>query len=266
MNAADSFGPPALVDELFSRFSPRRGHVIAAWVLALSLHAALGLFAFGHRATEQALDVPLEVELLAPPPPAPEPPPPEPEPEAKAPEPVVVKPVVARAPAAAAAPNVLTAPPEPSAPAPAEPFDFTSDPRSTMLGAGVVAVGGTAAFGVQGAKADGVGSKPVIPARAGDGLVAHSDLSRKPSLPRRDPCRGYFPRGAQDDAAEVVVRVVVAKDGRVTSVRILSESIPRQGFGEAARACMEAQRFEPALNHSGAAVATAIPVNVRFSR
>lgn len=126
-------------------------------------------------------------------------------------------------------------------------------------------MGGTAAFGVQGAKADGVGSKPVIQP-VGDGLTAASDLSRKPSLPGRDPCKGYFPRSARDDAADVAVRVVVGKDGRVTNAQILSESITRQGFGAAAKACMLEQRFEPALDRAGAAAATAIRVNVRFSR
>jgi TonB family protein len=127
-------------------------------------------------------------------------------------------------------------------------------------------VGGTAAYGVQGAKADGVGSKPLIRAPAGDGLTAASDLSRKPSLPGRDPCKGYFPRAARDDAADVAVRVVVAQDGHVTSAQIVSESIAGQGFGAAARSCMLEQRFEPALDRSGAAAATAIRVNVRFSR
>jgi periplasmic protein TonB len=270
MNAAPSLHPPGLVDDLFSRLAPRRSHVAAAWVLALLLHAGLGAFALGHRASEPLAAVPLEVELLPPPPPPPPPPEPEPKPEPepppRAPEPVAPKPVVQRAPAAAAAANVLTARPEPSEPAAPEPFDFTTDPNSTVLGSGVVAVGGSATHGVQGAQANGTGNKPVVAAPAGDGLVAASDLSRKPSLPGRDPCKGYFPARALDDVAYVVLRVTIAKDGAVRNTKVVSESVQGQGFGGAAQTCMQRQTFEPALDRDGRAAATAMTINVTFSR
>lgn len=275
MNAAPSINPPGFVDELFTRLAPRRSHVAGAWVLAVALHAGLGAFAFTHRASEAVASVPLEIELLPPPPPPPPPEPepepktepkPEPEPPPRAPDPAPPKPVVQRAPAAAAAPNVLTAKPEPSEPAAPEPFDFTSDPNSTVLGSGVVAVGGTATHGVQGAQVGGSGNKPVIAAPAGDGLVAMSDLSRKPSLPGRDPCKGYFPERAFDDVAYVVLRVTIAKNGSVKSSKVVSESVPGQGFGGAAQTCMQRQIFEPALDRDGKAAATAMTINLTFSR
>jgi TonB family protein len=160
---------------------------------------------------------------------------------------------------------VLTAKPDALAPAAAEPFDFTSDPNSTVYGSGVVAVGGTASHGLAGARVGGEGKAPA-PAPRGDGLTNVSDLSARPRLRVSDPCRGFFPDVARADVATVSVRVVIGKNGKVSEAQVVSESPKGQGFGTAARACMLAQMFVPAQDKAGNAAAVALPVNVRFSR
>ena len=151
-----------------------------------------------------------------------------------------------------------------------EAVDFTTDPNGASYGGGVVAVGGTATFGATGAKAGPVGgttpNAPVTGKPKGEGLVAVSDLSRKPQLPSSDPCRGFFPGSAQDDAGDVAVMVTIGKSGRVSNAQLLSESPRGQGFGSAARTCLASQSFVPALDRDGNPAATAIRVNLHFSR
>jgi TonB family protein len=91
-------------------------------------------------------------------------------------------------------------------------------------------------------------------------------LSQSPKLRFADPCRGFFPSSAHDDVATALVRLVIDPQGVVSNATVLSESPSGQGFGAAARACMLEQRLSPALNRQGRAVATAVNVNVHFSR
>jgi hypothetical protein len=159
----------------------------------------------------------------------------------------------------------------PSPQQPEAPVDFTTDPNGTSYGGGVVAVGGRADFGAQGAKVGGKGALPA-PAAApvardsGEQLVPLADLSRKPRLDEADPCRGFFPRSASDDDAHVSLRVVIGKNGRVTSAQLLSENPPGQGFGAAAKSCLLEKRLSPALDRDGNPAATATRINLRFTR
>jgi outer membrane biosynthesis protein TonB len=261
--------PSPLLSELRNLADPHRGRLAIAALVALLGHGAIGLFAF-EREPPLVAPPPVDVEIAfrEPPPPEPEPPQ-EPEPP-KGPEPPKAEPKpIAKAappPPAARAGAVLTAPPDPTpAPAAAEPFDFTSDPNSHVYGSGVVAVGGTAQHGLAGARVGGTGTAPVRPP-TGNGLTAAADLSRKPRLSEADPCRGFFPDSARDDVAAVVVRVVIGKDGKVSVADVVSESPTGQGFGAAARRCMLDQVFLPALDRAGNNAATALNVNVKFSR
>jgi protein TonB len=250
---------------------PQGDRLLIAVLIAFAAHAGLGLYAARHTPEASAVVPPVNVELTfrEPPPPPPEPtpePPKEPEPpKLEAPRPALAK--VAAPPPAARAGAVLTAAPDPTpAPADAEPFDFTSDPNSHVYGSGVVAVGGTATHGLAGARVGGTGLAPKRDAAPGDGLTAAGDLSQKPRLREADPCRGFFPDGARDDVAAASVRVVIGKDGKVRNASLVSESPAGQGFGAAARRCMLDQTFVPALDREGNSAATAINVNVRFSR
>jgi len=257
-----------IVTELWKVGEPERHRFAVAALLALGVHLGFALWAPAHEAVRAPTAPPVEVEIVlrepAPPPPAPSAEPAAPPPAA----PPIARPVVAKAappPPAAAAPAVMTAAPAaPEAPS-SEPFDFTSDPRSTSFSSGVVAVGGTARHGLAGAQLGGSAAEP-RPAVRGDGLTAASDLSQAPRLRRADPCHGFFPKSARDDVASAVVRVVVDTEGVVSQVNVVSETPPGQGFGVAARTCMLEQSLLPALNREGRAAATAVNVNVHFRR
>ena len=255
-----------LVHELFERTRRRRGVAFTALFLALAGHAVAGTFT--PRAHERQLVAPpVELEFLPPEPVAPAPPPLPARVEQNQ-EPTRAR--TERAPEPARAARLLTAKAD-APPAQAnEPVDFVSNPNATVYGGGVVAVGGTAAFGKAGARAgvaargDVVDAGPKRP--AGDGLVAAGDLSRSPRLSESDPCRGFFPRNADSDAAQASVLLVIAKSGAVSSARVVAENPASQGFGAAARACMLSKRFVPALDRAGEAAATSLRVNVRFNR
>lgn len=260
----------SLVGELFGRAS-RKSHLTAiGWVLALGSHAAAALL-FYERHEARAVEhtrPPVEMEFVAPP----EPPPSPPEvAQPEEPKAVATRAVAPAAPAAARAGALHTAKAD-VAPAQQqeEAVDFTTDPHGASYGGGVVAVGGTAAFGAVGARAVPEGGKtPLAPASArpvGDALTPASDLTRKPRLPSGDPCHGFFPRAAQDDVGDVSVMVTIAKSGRVSQTQLVSESPRGQGFGAAARTCLASQSFIPALDRAGNPAATAIRVNLRFSR
>jgi hypothetical protein len=260
--------------QLFANARASRGAGVLGWGIALAAHVAVASWAVvGQHHSASRVPAPLEVELAAPeplpPPPAPvTPPPPDPAPAEHAP--AAVAKAAAAAPAAARVGALLTAKSDPTpTPGADEPVDFTNDPSLVGFGSGVVAIGGKAEHGVTGAKAGpaaagaGVGSAPKA---SGDELVAASDLSRKPGLGENDPCRGYFPAGANDDVATAAVMVTIAKSGSVTNVQLLSETPPQQGFGAAARTCMAGKHFSPGLDRDGKPAATAIRVNIRFLR
>lgn len=264
---ASSSALSGLVSELFPQKRRLGARVLTASALALVAHSALATYALGRVRDITREPAALAVEFLdAEPPP---PPPPEPEPEAPAASERTAVPPASPPPAARAA-NLVTAKEDvPSAQAPEEPVDFTTDPNGTSFGGGVVARGGTADFGVKGALA-GPARPAVTQAKAtagtGGELVPLANLSRKPALGESDPCRGFFPSSAQDDAASAGVFVVLSKTGKVTSARVVTESPAGQGFGAAARACMLSKSFVPALDRSGNPAATSLRVNVRFRR
>jgi len=260
-----------LVAELFDHGTPRRIWSVLGWGVALGAHVlAAGLAVTDQRVVPRH-EQPLEVELAPP-----EPPPP-PLPVALPPEPAPVERVAVAKPAAAAAPEpahvgaLVTAKADP-APTPhaEEPVDFTNDPGALGFGSGVVALGGKAEVGAPRAQLGGQpaasGTGGIAPRPAGEALTPASDLSQKPSLGESDPCRGYFPAAASDDVATAAVLVTIGKSGAVSSVQLLSESPPKQGFGAAARTCMAGKHFSPGLDRDGNRAATAIRVNIRFTR
>jgi len=260
----------SLVSELFGRAS-RKSHLVAVgWILALCSHAAAALLFYDRHELSASERTPpaVEVEFVAPPEPPPPPPEIAPPEEAKPVSPHVA----AAAPPAAARAGALHLARADAAPAqqPEEAVDFTTDPHGASYGGGVVAVGGTATFGAAGARVVPVpGNAPaaaVTPRPVGDALTPLSDLSRKPRLPGGDPCHGFFPRAAQDDVGDVAVMVTIAKSGRVSQTSLVSESPSGQGFGAAARSCLASQTFVPALDRAGNPAATALRVNLRFSR
>jgi TonB family protein len=258
----------AIADMLGTRRRPK-APALAGFV-AISLHAAIALAIGRSEPKHTPVFAPTEVELA----PSPEPPAPEkpvvPEPVHDAPQHTIAAAKPASAPAAAKAGRVITAAPAANTPKAEEPVSFVSDENGGTFGSGVVAKGGTAAVGAANATANGVvgsqGAAQVPVSIGGGGLVAASDLSRAPML--RDPgaCKGFFPTTAQDDVASVSLMIVVQPTGKVSTASVIAESPKSQGFGAAARACLLANAFNPALDKEGRAVATSTKVNVRFSR
>jgi len=259
------------VAELFERAPRRRSLSALGWLAAIGGHLLLAGFALQEHRPARPAPAPLEVDLAPPEPPAPPPAPtPPPKPEESTPAPAAAAKIAAAPPAPAHVGALVTAKADP-APSPAheEPVDFTNDPGALGFGSGVVAIGGKAEVGVKQAAlapAAGVGTGGAVKGPVGDALTPVSDLSRKPSLGESDPCRGYFPRDASDDVASAAVMVTIGKNGSVSAVQLLSESPPKQGFGAAARACMASKRFSPGLTQDGKPAATAIRVNIRFTR
>ena len=129
-------------------------------------------------------------------------------------------------------------------------------------GSGLVAAGGAATVGLPGAKAGGAPDGKI----GGTGVPGGRDLSRAPSIIDPDPCRGYFPDGAEDDSALVDIDVSVGGDGRVQTTSVLGESPRGQGFGSAARRCFSSMRLRPALDRSGRAVPGRMRLRFHFTR
>lgn len=68
----------------------------------------------------------------------------------------------------------------------------------------------------------------------------------------------------QVDKATVVLSVTVDTSGRVTNASVISD--PGYGFGAAARRCVLAQPFPPALDEDGNPIAKTGTLNYRFTR
>jgi TonB family protein len=175
---------------------------------------------------------------------------------------------LAEPPPAAHAGALLTAT---AGPSPGDtPVRFVSDPTGASFGFGVVARGGTASHGVLGASASGHGAPsptPTLqPPSAGPLVTPASQLSRPPRLDEEDACRGHFPAGSRVDQGVVTLRVVVQASGAAARVSVEREAPADQGFGQAARQCLRAARFTPALDADGSPTTAAARVTIRFSR
>jgi TonB-like protein len=241
---------------------------IACLALAGGLHAALGLgIALRVRRTLGPVAIVSEVELVPVRTPAPEP---KSEPaflKPAAPTPAALeararstRPQRAAALQAAPAAKLLTADETATADRNDEPVRFVSDPNGRTYGFGLVAHAGTA-------PATPSATQPVRRAAAvDDGITPADQLERAPSLLAPDGCRGYFPKRASADRAEVALVAVVAADGAVARLEIVAETPRDQGFADAARTCLREQRFAPALDQHGRAVRARTRIKLRFSR
>jgi protein TonB len=257
--------------------------MVAAAVLAVSLHAgaAVGavqaavLHAFASWARDtrsivaDRLAQTYDVDFVKPVDKPDEPPPPPP--EEKEPPKQLVKELPKDAPppeppAAAEAAKVLM-----QEPAKDEPVDLTGNTflngqGDTALG-GVTQIGGkataptnnvaAAATGVPG----GTGTGPAPPAAKVDrsraaGIMNKANLERCPFPAEAD--------AEQVDEAAVGIEVKVSADGRAETVSVTRD--PGHGFGREARKCALREKYAPALNVDGVAIAGVYRVNFRFSR
>lgn len=273
MNASIAVSPsnaPSSLDVAFSFGKGRRyAREAAAVALALAIHGGISLVRASAPDASEVSTI-TEVDL---PPAAPPDLPPEPQkiPEPKAEEAAPTKAAAAvQAPQAARAGALVTAKEEAPSAKQSEVVDFVTDPSGTSYGSGVVARGGTADRGVRGATAAGVATG--APRAVGSGppqdgaLVDAANLSRRAELAEANACAGYYPSDANADSGLVTVAVVVRANGAAASVAVVSENPVGQGFGKAARACLQSQRFVPALDRAGGAVAAATTIRLRFVR
>jgi protein TonB len=101
----------------------------------------------------------------------------------------------------------------------------------------------------------------------GTGIGPAVDRSRPPRLAGGNAWNCPFPEESDlesTDHAVVTLRVVVAKDGGVSSVQIMRD--PGMGFGREAKRCALSKRWAPAWDVNGAAIDGVTDVNVRFDR
>ncbi|MFO0658930.1 MAG: hypothetical protein U0165_03720 [Polyangiaceae bacterium] len=148
------------------------------------------------------------------------------------------------------------------------PADFTMLQGEGTYAGGVTARDGTSTTSVQGAVERGASSPNAGAAAA----------SSAPSAPAIDRSRGASPQGSSfscshlfpagfDVPDEAAVRVVVRVRGDGSAERVTILQDPGHGFAAAAISCAMSQRYQPALDSSGAATSSSTPPFViRFRR
>ena len=102
-------------------------------------------------------------------------------------------------------------------------------------------------------------------ATADGSLTPVSDLSKKPVPPALDAAlTRYYPSSLRQRGieGEALIRVVLAKDGRVSQTQTVSESHP--GFAPACEKALRTSRWAPPIDKSGNATRTALKYRCRF--
>jgi outer membrane biosynthesis protein TonB len=150
------------------------------------------------------------------------------------------------------APALLTAAEQPTN---AAPVRFATDPNGRGYASGLVAANGTAA----------PRPEPATQPLAAATITPADQLQRQPTW-LGDDCHGYFPDQAQSDLGEVALVALVRPDGSVARLDMQSERPANQGFARAARACLQHQRFDPALDRKGNTTLARTLIRLRFSR
>jgi hypothetical protein len=125
-------------------------------------------------------------------------------------------------------------------------------------GSGTVVAGGVGRWGAPGGVVGGI--------PGGTGTAPAPSRARSPTLVDPDACQDYFPEDAEQDRGIVEVFADVSAGGRATSVSVLREQPPGNGFGAAPRRCFLAIRFAPALDAEGKATPGRVRLKFRFSR
>jgi periplasmic protein TonB len=191
---------------------------------------------------------------LTPPPP---PPPVVEEPRAPPPvKPASIQP--ARRPPPAQAGAILAQASDPEAP-----LDLTAE--SFVTGTAQAYAGGTTASA--GTSPAAVQARDVDPRSEAAAPSVEPDLSTAVALEDESWSCPWPPEAdtEQVDEQTVIIRVVVAPDGKVEAAEVVSD--PGGGFGAAATTCARQTRFTPARDRRGAPTrATSPPIRVRFTR
>lgn len=125
---------------------------------------------------------------------------------------------------------------------------------------------------MMGQTAAGAESDVALAGSAGSGLLTRfgasgeSGLVHGPILRAATSCAGYFPVDARTGRGEVEIDVTVDAGGHARESHVLNEQPFGQGFGVAARGCVQTLSFAPAVDRSGAAVSGHAKLRLRFAR
>jgi len=175
----------------------------------------------------------------------------------------------APAPAPAQAGHVLTAPDDPRAAGGG--VDFTMvEGNSDRYAGGVTSSMGTSSRAVHDARNASGGSPSGTGSAAAPAGAATVPDESQPARPSAHDwsCSHLFPAEADAEGvhvAVVTIMVRVAADGSPQSIDVLAD--PGHGFGRAARACAQGQRYLAAKDHAGKPTAgRTAPFSVRFTR
>ena len=206
---------------------------------------------------------------------------PEPEPEVEEPEPEPEPPPRQRA-AAPEEPAPETNPDQ-EQPEEVQPLDFTGITLTGEGGDFAVSAGdgtdregpiGPAPMRATSATGMGTGGGGGEPGGTGPPLVASADLSRRPQPPSgaqsqlRSCLLENYPAEARRQGIEARVRATlrINPSGAIASVRIRSESVTGQGFGQACSRCLgDLPNWSSPLDRRGNPVATREPAFCDFS-
>ncbi len=252
----------------------RRGLRVAAWVVALVIHAVVVGAALRSGPSLEAWSAELALEVhealvddqvieLATPK--------SPEPPAQ-PAPTVTRRASPASPSHAHAPTPTT--PAPAAPAPAQaaavvtqgdaPLDLTG--TTVVTGSATHAIGGASA--TTGTSTEHNTAETALPVPSPVPVApAAPSLSRPVQLDASRWRCAWPDEAISQDIYEqaVVLRVVVLADGSVEAAQLVDD--PGLGFGRAALACAKRTSFTPALDPNGRPVrALSPPIRVRFTR
>ncbi len=252
---------------------------VIALVLAIGLHVALTAL-LPARATLSAPEIAtVDMELLEPS--AEEPPPIEEEPVEEEVEEIEEEPE----PAPPEPPKADSLPPEP-APAAEKPAPEEAPEPPPVAFDNVVLTneGSGSSWNVQ--QSSGIDRKGPIsnpgrrptgkitaPGGTGSGgrgtsVAPLSSLARKPKPPSSMAQRlerNYPPRARQQGIEGIaVVRLRINADGSVSNLRVASESVRGQGFGDACVRTLQGQRWSPPRSRTGRPVATIVPYRCTF--
>lgn len=215
--------------EIGSLLTRDRQRKLGAFVVVLAAHVGVfALMARSHGVEPAPITPPFEVQLFRLPPPPPPPPPP-------------AEPAERAGGGAPAAPSRIHVPPPPPPETPPElPAPIVPAPAPAIV-VGVSPIDSATPGMGQGGQGTGTGTGT----GAGSGPGSGSTRARPIRFPSPAEKRSIHPRAARDRGGRGVIACRIRLDTRLEACRIVEESPPGLGFGQAALAAAAFHRFTP---------------------
>lgn len=230
------------------RLDRKRARKLGAGLGVLLAH--VGLLAVLSRSQPAPLDPPpppIEVFLIPPPEPEPDPPPPDPSPEAGG--------------GAPAAPSVVHSPPDP----PPDPPEVAAPVEQAPEPAPVVGIAPTESP-EPGMGQGGQGTGRGAGTGAGDGPGSGSGPAQIVRGPTLGQIQAIHPPGARSVYGRVSLSCVIRLDQYLDQCRVVSETPPGRGFGEAGLVATRYFRFRPPTQGGRPIEGQRVVVGVDFGR